>query len=262
MDDSMDSMAGCGPRETHDEQPAAEDNAGTLVHESGQDVVVHGNGGIQEMLQELDDIAAVVERSRNGSSRREPKRSRKFDSPDEFRELKERLRRRQAQVVLRKVFLYHGSCNVEQEIWIKDPRNPDAAHNPLKEYSVVHAHHHARVANVKDVKREHLVFVDAMNARHLAIGGAPYQCDNPFFNTFIEPSGSTLKVFPHEESWKCSVCRQSNYQTKPYCRGWRGSTCSGVRPCSKWNWKQQKSRDEGLALILQLADEALQWASV
>ena len=53
----MDGMAGGGPRETPDEQPAAEDDAGTLVHESGQDVVVHGNGGIQEMLKELDDIA-------------------------------------------------------------------------------------------------------------------------------------------------------------------------------------------------------------
>ena len=56
----MESVACGGPLQTHDERFAAKDVAGTLVHGSGQDVVVHGCGGVEEVLQELDAIAAVA----------------------------------------------------------------------------------------------------------------------------------------------------------------------------------------------------------
>ena len=240
------------------------EDAGIRVHETGQDVLVHGLGGAADVLRELEDIAAAAERTRSaGQDVR--KTARKFDSPDEFGALVQRVKRGEAEVVLRKVFLYRGSCNVEQEIWIKDKGNPDAPAQPHKEYSIVHAHHHARVDKVRDVKPEHLAVVDAMNARHMTadVRGAWHQGDNPFFSTFIEPSGrDTLKVFPVVEvDWKCNVCRQSNWKSKVFCRGKGGSPCSGVRPCAKWAWQQQQSRDEGLAKILECADRALQWAS-
>jgi len=248
------------PPEAH--SAVDDDEAGARVHESGRGVLVHGLGGEDEVLRELDAIAAAVEQS-STTGQSEPRTARRFDSPDEFRALVQRVTRQKAKVALRKVFLYLGECNVEQEIWIKDPDNPDASAKPHKAYAIVHAHHHARVTAVEHVKPEHLAMVHAMNARHLAADGrgGRYQGNNPFFNTYIEPSGNTLKVFPHEATWTCSVCRQSNWQTEPSCRGQRGSPCRGVRPCSAWTWRRQKSRDEGLALILECADTTLQWKS-
>ena len=116
--------------------------------------------------------------------------------------------------------------------------------------------------HVEDIEEEHLEIVDSINARHISSSGAlRYQGDNPFFHTFIEPSGrDTLKVFPLDKEWTCSKCRQTNWQNKPNCRGQRGS-CTGVRPCQQWKWQHDKSRDEGLVRILTSANEALQWKS-
>ena len=85
----------------------------------------------------------------------------------------ERLLDGRAAVKLRKLFLYRGMdteparCSVMQEIWIQDKRNPDAARNPLKSYTVAHAHHHCqtRVSRVEDITSEHLAVVDSINAR-------------------------------------------------------------------------------------------------
>ena len=229
------------------------------------DVVVHGRGGEEEVLAVLEDIAAASEassRAQASSPSDATRASREFKSKDEFAALLERMRSKQAAVKLRKLFLYSGECNVMQEIWIQDKSNPDAQRDPLKSYAVVHVHHHARVSVARDIESSHLEVVDAINARHLAVGGAKYQRDNPFFDTFIEPSGhTTFKVFPSAPEWKCTKCQQTNFQSKPKCRGRNGADCSGRRPCTTWKWKQQKSWNEGLARILEEAAEAMQWPS-
>jgi len=222
------------------------------------DVIVHGLGGLEDILQELQCIADVSTRKPDTSGM-----SRKFGNTNEFKALIQRVRRGEATVVLRKVFLYRGECSVMQEIWIADKSNPDATADPLKSYAVVHVHHHAAVSNARDVKPQHLEVVDAMNARHLAASGSGCQADNPFFQTYIEPSGrDTLKVFPAvDKDWKCGKCGQKNFQSKSSCRGWRGGVCSGMRPCAVWNWRQEQWRDAGLAQILECADAAFQWQS-
>jgi len=220
------------------------------------DVIVHGLGGMEDILEELQRIAAASTRKPDTSGI-----SRKFDNTDEFEALLHRVQCLQANVVLRKLFLYSGVCSVMQEIWIADQTNPDAAANPLKAYSVVHVHHHAAVSHARDVKPHHLEVVDAINARHLAARGTGYQGDNPFFRTYIEPSGrKTLKVFPSDKDWLCKKCGQNNFHYKPSCRG-RGANCSGLRPCVAWTWRQQTSLDEGLARILKCADAAFLWPS-
>ena len=177
----------------------------------------------------------------------------------------QRVKSGKAAVKLRKLFLYRGSpFNVMQEVWIQDKHNPDAQGphgDPLKEFAVVHVHHHAGVRRVQDVdEKKDLDVVDAINARHLAATGVHYQNDNPFFSTFIEPSGrNTLKVYPKPKDWTCSVCRQTNFSTKPACRGWRGAPCRGTRPGAAWDWKRNKHVDEGLAEILAQSEQA--WKS-
>ena len=128
-------------------------------------------------------------------------------------------------------------------------------------FAVVHVHHHTAIASkggVRDVdETKHLDVVTAINVRHLAHIGHSYQKDNPFFNTYIEPSnGTSLKAYPTD--WTCRVCRQLNYPKKESCRG-RG--CKGTRPVAAWcwEWKKDKSFDEGLAEILGQADQA--WKS-
>jgi len=223
------------------------------------EVIVHGRGGVEGILQELQDIANAC------ASNRKPDTagtSREFKGKNEFAALVRRIENMEATVVLRKLFLYAGKCSVMQEIWIADRKNPDATANPHKAYSVVHVHHHAAVERAKDVKQHHLEVVDAMNARHLAATGSGYQEDNPFFETCIELSGKhTLKIFPADKEWRCRKCGQENWQGKLFCRGRCGAVCSGLRPCVAWKWRQQKSRDEGLAQILEYADAAWQWKS-
>jgi len=146
--------------------------------------------------------------------------TRQFKNQSEFDALVQWVKDSTANVVLCKLFLYSGRCSVMQEIWIEDKQNPAVARNPLQSYAIVHVHHHAdtRVNRVEDIETRHLDTVDAVNVRHLVRTGARYQGDNPFFQTFIEPSGGgTLKVFP--ESWKCSNCWQINFRSNMNCRG-------------------------------------------
>ena len=89
-------------------------------------VLVQVKGSRDDVLRVLDDIAEVVDRSRSIASQSPSQLSRKYNSKNEFTELVLRVERKEAEVVLRKLFLCCGSCNVEQEIWIKDPSNPEA----------------------------------------------------------------------------------------------------------------------------------------
>ena len=191
--------------------------------------------------------------------------NREFKSERDFKDLVQRVKSGKAAVKLRKLFLYRGSAfNVMQEVWIQDKHNPDAQGphgDPLKEFAVVHVHHHAGVRRLQDVdENKDLDVVDAMNSRHLAATGAPYQNDNPFFSTFIEPSGrNTLKVYRKQKDWTCSVCRQTNFSTKPDCQGRSCAPCTGTRPDASWDWKRNKHVDEGLAEILAQSEQA--WKS-
>jgi hypothetical protein len=235
---------------------------------SPSDVLVHGRGSIEEVLEVLEvlrDVCCVQQAS--GTSRGEITRN--FDSPNEFEELVKRVRDGRATVVLRKLFLYRGmrrdpaQCSVMQEIWIKDKYNPDDVRNPFKSYAVVHVHHHCqrRVDRIEDIKPEHLAIVDSINDRHICDSGGKLQRDNPFFDTYIEPSGGdTLKVFPDGE-WPCSKCGQKNLEKRASCRGWRGASCAGIRPCTAWKWGAEAGSNTGLAQILKVADETLQWQS-
>ena len=176
------------------------------------DVIVHGPGGIEAVLKTLRDIAETRESAGNSAQPPEASAaSRQFKDVNEFKALQQRVKSRDATVRLRKVFVCQGECNVMQEIWIEDKKNPAAQGNPLKSYAIVHAHHHALAGDKEGITVEDLDVVDAINVRHLAPAGKGCQKDNPFFNTFIEPSSpSTLKVFPPEKEWTCDVCGQKN----------------------------------------------------
>ena len=238
--------------------PCAEDECDEV---SPSDVLVHGRGSIEEVLEVLCDVRSVQQAQGRGAI------ARKFDSPNEFEELVKRVRDGKATVVLRKLFLYRGmrsdpaQCSVMQEIWIKDKNNPDAVRNPFKSYAVAHVHHHCqrRVDRIEDIKPEHLAIVDSINARHICdSGGKDHLGDNPFFDTYIEPSGGdTLKIFPDGE-WPCIKCGQKNLQKRESCRGWPGASCAGIRPCKAWKWGAEAGSNAGLAQILKAADETLQ----
>jgi hypothetical protein len=234
---------------------------------SPSDVLVHGRGSIEEVLEVLHDVCSVQQASgtTGGGS------ASKFDSPKKFEELGKRVRDARATVVLRKLFLYGGmhrdpvQCSVIQEIWIQDKNNPDAVRNPFKSYAVAQVHHHCerQVRRIEDIKPEHLAIVDSINVRHICDSGGKYQGDNSFFDTYIESSGGdTLKVFPDGE-WLCSKCGQANDQRRASCRGYPqcGASCAGIRPCKAWKWGADEGRDAGLVQILKAADETLQWPS-
>ena len=200
----------------------------TSLEVAPSDVLVHGRGSIEDVLEVLRDIEETWHRgARAAETVGAAKRT--FGSQDEFRKLAKRVREKKAKVVLRKLFLYSGQCSVMQEIWIQDKANPDASRHPCKSYAVTHAHHHwnTRIRRLEDIKPEHLAIVDAVDARHISDRGSePYQGDNPFHNTFIEQSGgATLKVFP--EGWTCGQCGQSNLSHHSSCRGpnWECRRC-------------------------------------
>ena len=205
------------------EHVASSEDASEMVPPS--DVLVHGRGGVDDVLQVLQDIEEAWMKSaatsvRTADTMGTPTRT--FSNQNEFAKLVNRVKESKAHVVLRKLFVvYSGQCSVMQEIWVQDKSNPDAARNPFKSYAVVHVHHHwhTRVNRIVDITAEHLEIVDAINARHITDRGSQrYQGDNPFYATFIEPSGgSTLKVFP--EGWTCRLCRQTNLSHHTDCRG-------------------------------------------
>jgi len=250
-----------------EENGAMQKESEYLVPPSG--IIVHGHGGAEAIMRALHDISQKIgEISTRKVDTLENSTSRTLTSKHEFADLVLRLQNGDAQVVLRKIFLFTGDpcCNVMQEIWIEDPTNPDAQANILKSYAVVHVHHHSSVSHVRYVMQENLGHIDSINVRHLAQTGGKYQGDNPFFDTFIEPSGETLKIFPPDKFWKCSKCSMKIFQTRKSCFN---AHCSGVRPCSMWKWNTKKTcesfnpkmHDEGLALILEQADNVFQWTS-
>jgi serine/threonine protein kinase len=188
---------------------------------SPSDVLVHGRGSIEEVLEVLHDIARTCRREAEAPAA--GGLPRRVSNRDEFDCLARRLEAGQAKVVLRKLFLYkQGTCSVMQEIWIQDKNNPDASLEPLKEYAVVHVHHHwhEKVEDGADIDIcKHLESVDAINVRHiLGSRGDSYAChgDNPFRDTWIERSGNTL--FPPEE-WQCKKCGCSNAPNTMQCVG-------------------------------------------
>ena len=77
--------------------PYAEDECEEV---SPSDVLVHGRGSIEEVLEVLRDVRSVQQASGRGGI------ARKFDSPNEFEELVKRVRDARATVVLWKLFLY------------------------------------------------------------------------------------------------------------------------------------------------------------
>ena len=249
------------------------------------DVLVHGRGSIEEVLEVLHDIARTCRREAEAPAAGGPPR--KVANRDEFDRLARRLHAGQAKVVLRKLFLYkQGTCSVMQEIWIQDKNNPDASWEPLKEYAVVHVHHHwhEKVHDCADIDIcRHLESVDAINVRHiLGSRGKAFAChgDNPFRDTWIEPSGNTL--FPPEK-WQCKKCGWSNEPNTMQCvkaitaaapaskgggatkggaikggtaaKGGaaRGppacasapavSKCDGRQECTNWEWRCDEGRD-------------------
>jgi len=159
---------------------------------------VHRWGSEDAVLRVLKDILEASTRKPVDTS----ENTRQFKNQPEFEALVQRVKDSTAKVVLRKLFLYSGRCNVMQEIWIEDKQNRTAARNLFHSYAIVHLHHHAdtRVNRVEDIGAKHLDTVDSVNVRHLAQTASRYQGDNPFFQMFIEPSGGgTLKVFPESE---------------------------------------------------------------
>jgi hypothetical protein len=68
------------------------------------DVLVHGRGGLGEVFEVLQDVEDTLNREAASSAQT----SRKFDSTNEFKGLVERVRRGEATVVLRKLFLCSG----------------------------------------------------------------------------------------------------------------------------------------------------------
>ena len=217
-----------GAAESEPSGAAAGQPHATSLEVSPSDVLVHGRGSIEHVLEVLRDMEETWHRGARAAET-VGAATRTFGSHDEFQELAKRVREKKAKVVLRKLFLYSGQCSVMQEIWIQDKANPDASRHPCKSYAVTHAHHHwnTRIRRLEDIKPEHLAIVDAVNARHISDRGSePYQGDNPFHNTFIEQSGgATLKVFP--EGWTCGQCGQSNLSHHSSCRGpnWECRRC-------------------------------------
>ncbi|KAJ1484587.1 hypothetical protein T484DRAFT_1796551 [Baffinella frigidus] len=246
-------------------------NASNAARVDPSGVVVHSAHGVAPTLQILRDIQQASARGASAASggggalaTGAAGATRKLENDGEFKELVARVKKGAAAVVLRKMFLYTGSargCTVSQEIWIEDKGNPAARNDPLKEYTVLHVHHHAGKDNVGDIVSGDLTVVDAVNARHLAAAGSGSQRDNPFFSTFIEPSGGdTLKVFPAKQ-WVCGKCGQNNFQMYVRCRGGKPGKCGATRTCTRWGWKQHPNKDAGLAEVLTLAEQAVAWPS-
>jgi len=145
-------------------------------------VLVHGWGSEDAVLRVLKDILEASTRKPVDTS----ENTRQFKNQPEFEALVQRVKDSTAKVVLRKLFLYSGRCNVMQEIWIEDKQNRTAARNLFHSYAIVHLHHHAdtRVNRVEDIGAKHLDTVDSVNVRHLAQTASRYQGDSVFSNVY------------------------------------------------------------------------------
>eukprot|EP00960_Hanusia_phi_P000131 3684-Hanusia_phi.AAC.3 len=245
-----------------DEQRRDFDNAGFDL--DADQVIVHGLGGEGAVLDVLKDIVnTVIEASGddNPHDSSANAHTRKLEVEEEFEGFLERLERGQAQVKLRKVFLYSkSSCNVAQEIWIADKSNPQVlnASSPHKAYVVVHVHHHSSASSLQECGPANLGKVDAIEVANLGASGANF----PLFRTCFEIwGGQTLKAFPWEGGWQCDECHQYNGQFRAVCGGRENIRCEGVRPCCNWDWRNEPSLSAGAAKILQFADSSLNWPS-
>jgi hypothetical protein len=111
---------------------------------------VHGVGTPQDLADAVADVGETWRRAKDQALQRGgwAKRGfRRIESDDEWGAFVERVKDDKALPVLRKFFHYNGSsCNLEQEVWFRDKTNPDAEQNPLKEYTILHVHHHGHVA--------------------------------------------------------------------------------------------------------------------
>ena len=112
------------------------------------DVIVHGPGSVEDILDVLEDIGKQLHASINRSPQQtqgahESKTVSQFKNKNEFEKLVQRMKAGNARVVLRKLFLYQKDSppTVMQEIWINDKSNPDAqgpTGDQYKEFAVVH----------------------------------------------------------------------------------------------------------------------------
>ena len=81
--------------------------------------------------------------------------TRRFEGINEWGAFVKRVEDGDAYPRLRKFFNYSkSSCNLEQEVWFCDKKNPDAKNNPLKEYTILHVHHHGAVASLPSATSE------------------------------------------------------------------------------------------------------------
>jgi hypothetical protein len=136
---------GAGSSDSEPENSAQED---ILVPPA--EVVVHGVGTPRDLADAVADVGATWRRAKDqalqaaGAAKRG---FRRVESDGEWGAFVERVKDGRALPVLRKFFNYHGSsCNLEQEVWFRDKANPYATKNPLKEYTILHVHHHGPVA--------------------------------------------------------------------------------------------------------------------
>ncbi|KAJ1488191.1 hypothetical protein T484DRAFT_1783923 [Baffinella frigidus] len=227
------------------------------------DVVVHGWGTQEDLVEAVADVGQTWRRAQaqavsggGGAARA----TRRFDSGNEWSSFGARVASGDAYPRLRKFFHYgKSSCNLEQEVWFWDKKNPDAKQNPLKEYTILHVHHHGAVAGLPSATSEpgNLHVVDAVDARHLcrlSDVSMSYQGDNPFIDTYIESSNlPAYKAFPSSE-WTCSKCQTANPLSGWVCKGGpRSGSCRERRPkrtCTDWNFNADPNKDVVLAAIL------------
>ncbi len=171
----------------------------------------------------------------------------------EFIDMVNRLKLGHAQTVLRKFFSYNSKCNLAEEIWIQDKKNPYAESNKYKAYSILHVHYHGHHLNAKPYSSRP-TNICAVNARHLSpTCTTSYQGDNPFFHTYIEKSGpKTLKLIPSAKTWLCECIPPEKDIALEKCK-----ICDVQRPCEVWDWKVQgQQKYQHIADILEAADEA------
>jgi hypothetical protein len=195
------------------------------------DVIVHGLGGIETVLDTLHDIAATLEAASKSASAAAGASaaaagasaaagvSRQFKDMDECKALQQRVNKGDATVKLRKLFVCQGKCNVMQEVWIQDKRNPEAQRDPLKSYAIMHTHHHATVRSKEDITAQHLSVVDAINVRHLAPAGPgyqnhfKYQMDNPFTPSSSPAAGARSRCTRRRRSGRVACADRRTSRT-------------------------------------------------
>ena len=140
--------------------------------------------------------------------------NRRFENKWEYEAFVQRVRDKKAFARIKKVFLCNPKnyqFNVCQEIWFRDDNNPEVGGpgdpKNLKEYAVLHVHHHSTRDCVDDCQPDAFKLVDDANIRHSADWGAltktqkRYSESSPVEDSQPEESGgkggrSTYKIYP------------------------------------------------------------------